>query len=61
MNCDQCKKPFDEYDQPKYLPCSKTKCTKCEFIIEKEAINKQFLKADTFLVKAKKIGFYRLR
>ena len=42
LKCDQCKTPFDEYCQPKFLPCFKTICTKCELTIQKEAINKRF-------------------
>jgi len=42
LKCDQCKLPFDEYCQPKFLPCFKTICTKCEMTIHKETINKQF-------------------
>ena len=42
LKCDQCKTPFDEYCQPKFLPCFKTICTKCERNIHKDEINKQF-------------------
>ena len=41
LKCDQCKTPFDEYCQPKFLPCL-TICTTCELTIQKEAINKRF-------------------
>jgi len=42
LKCDKCKKRFDEYFQPKFLPCFKTICTTCELSIQKEAINKRF-------------------
>jgi hypothetical protein len=42
LKCDKCKKPLDEYCQPKFLPCFKTICTICEMNIHKEAINKRF-------------------
>jgi hypothetical protein len=42
LKCDQCKIPFDEYCQPKFLPCFKTICTKCEMTIHREALNKRF-------------------
>ena len=42
LKCDKCKAPFDEYCQPKFLPCFKTICTTCELTIQKEAINKRF-------------------
>jgi hypothetical protein len=42
LKCDKCKKPFDEYCQPKFLPCFKTICTTCELTIQREAINRRF-------------------
>jgi hypothetical protein len=42
LKCDQCNLSFDEYCQPKFLPCFKTICTKCEMTIHREAINKRF-------------------
>jgi hypothetical protein len=42
LKCDKCRIPFDEYCQPKFLPCFKTICTTCELTIHKEAINKRF-------------------
>jgi hypothetical protein len=42
LNCDQCKKQFDLYCEPKYLSCGKTICTRCEFNICREAIKKRF-------------------
>jgi hypothetical protein len=42
FKCDQCKVPFDQYSQPKYLPCHETICSDCVVKIENEAINKKF-------------------
>jgi hypothetical protein len=42
LKCDKCKAPFDEYCQPKCLPCFKTICTTCELTIHREALNKRF-------------------
>ncbi len=42
LKCDKCKKKFDEYCRPKFLPCFNTICTTCEFTVYKEAINKRF-------------------
>ena len=41
--CDQCNAPFNEYDETRFLPCLKTICTLCMFMIESEAINKKFV------------------
>ena len=42
LKCDHCKLPFDEYCQPKFLPCFKTICTTCELIIQKESYYQTF-------------------
>jgi hypothetical protein len=42
LKCDKCLQPFDEYCQPKLLPCFYTICTTCELTINREAISKQF-------------------
>jgi hypothetical protein len=42
LTCNKCKNQFNEYDQPKTLPCENTICTTCEFTFQKEAINKRF-------------------
>jgi hypothetical protein len=42
LKCDQCNLPFDQYCEPKFLPCFKTICTKCVSKIEEEATNKCF-------------------
>jgi hypothetical protein len=42
LTCNECKNQFNEYDQPKTLPCENTICATCEFTIQKEAINKRF-------------------
>jgi hypothetical protein len=42
LKCDSCNHPFDEYCQPKFLPCFNTICNTCEFNINREAINKWF-------------------
>jgi len=42
LKCDKCRAQFDEYCQPKFLPCFNTICTTCEFTIKREAINKRF-------------------
>jgi hypothetical protein len=42
LKCNKCKNQFNEYDQPKTLPCENTICTSCEFTIQREAINKRF-------------------
>ena len=42
LKCDQCKEPFNAYDQPKFLPCHETICSICVVKIEQEAINSKF-------------------
>ena len=42
LECNKCKNQFNEYDQPKTLPCENTICATCEFTIQKEAANKGF-------------------
>jgi len=42
LNCDQCKVPFNDYDQPRILPCGETICSICLLKIEKKAINQKF-------------------
>jgi hypothetical protein len=42
LKCDQCKEPFNAYDQPKFLPCHETICSTCVVKIEKEATNSKF-------------------
>lgn len=34
--------PFNDYDQPKFLPWHETICSSCVVKIEKEAINKKY-------------------
>ena len=42
LKCVFCKLPFDQYRQPKYLPCLKTICSACVLQIENESINNKF-------------------
>jgi len=42
LKCDQCKEPFNAYDQPRFLPCGETICSTCVVKIEKEATNSKF-------------------
>ncbi len=39
LKCDQCKEPFNAYNQPRFLSCSETICSTCVVKIEKEALN----------------------
>jgi hypothetical protein len=42
LKCNQCNSQYNEYDKPKYVPCGKTICTKCELEIYHEAQNKRY-------------------
>jgi len=45
LKCDQCSQQLNEHDQPKYLPCYKTICSKCELTIittNSKAIDNKF-------------------
>ena len=42
LNCDYCKVIFNDYDQPRFLPCGETICSSCVVKIEKVAFNKKF-------------------
>ena len=35
LKCDQCNIQFNEHDVPKFLPCFRTICSKCELTIQK--------------------------
>jgi hypothetical protein len=42
LKCDQCKVAFNDYDQPRFLPCHETVCATCVVKIESEAVNRKF-------------------
>ena len=42
LKCSQCDEKFDDYEQPKSLPCGKIICSVCVNKIEKEAIERKF-------------------
>ncbi len=42
LKCSQCCEKFDDYEQPKSLPCGKIICSVCMVKIEKEAIDNKF-------------------
>ena len=42
LTCNQCEVKFDDYEQPKSLPCGKMICSLCVEKIEKEAIKNKF-------------------
>jgi hypothetical protein len=42
LKCDLCKIPFDDYDQPRFLPCHETICYLYVVKIEKEASDRKF-------------------
>jgi hypothetical protein len=38
LKCNQCEVKFDDYEQPRSLPCGKIICSLCVSKIEKEAV-----------------------
>jgi hypothetical protein len=42
LKCSQCEVKFDDYEQPKSLPCGKMICSLCVDKIEKEAVKSKF-------------------
>jgi hypothetical protein len=42
LKCNQCNEKFDDYEQPRSLPCGKIICSLCVDKIEKEAIKRKF-------------------
>ena len=42
LKCNQCNEKFDDYEQPRSLPCGKIICSLCVDKIEKEAIKSKF-------------------